>query len=453
MKTPLLGYWKTGVIVWASVVIQPFAQENAGIINLLSLPEYAGVAIPDYITRDNIPENNPVTDMGATLGRVLFYDVRLSKDGTISCSSCHKQEHAFGDTAVASVGVAGTTGRHSMRLVNIRYAEEPTTFWDERAATLEQQTTQPIRDHIEMGFSGQDGDPGFEDLLSRLSSVAEYGILFTAVYGDSEITESRIQMAISQFVRSIQSFDSRYDEGRKLVENDNVDFPNFSETENLGKRLYISGPANGAACLKCHRPPEFDIDPNSRSNGVIGSLGGGSDLTNTRSPTLRDLVGPTGLPNGPFMHDGSLQSLNDVIDHYSNVPDGNRDVDPRVRGQQLNLSASDKLAVVAFLKTLTGSSIYTDKKWSDPFSESGELTLLTMDADGLDISRQDIGGVDSIRIRATVVPSIPHILESSTDLKVWNREQAEVTPGGELDITMPMPDNEGPMFYRLVTDI
>ena len=111
-------------------------------INLSSLENYANQTKPNYITRDN-STGNPITDKGATLGRMLFYDKNLSKNNTISCSSCHKQELAFGDNVVASVGVNGTTGRHSMRLVNARFGNEAKFFWDERAATLEAQTTFP----------------------------------------------------------------------------------------------------------------------------------------------------------------------------------------------------------------------------------------------------------------------------------------------------------------------
>lgn len=112
---------------------------------------YATQAVPDYINRDNTG-GNQITDAGATLGRVLFYDQALSSDFTVSCASCHRQSLAFGDSDVASVGVAGTTARHSMRLVNARFGNEARFFWDERAATLEEQAVQPIQDHIEMGF-------------------------------------------------------------------------------------------------------------------------------------------------------------------------------------------------------------------------------------------------------------------------------------------------------------
>lgn len=121
----------------------------------------------------------PITDAGATLGRVLFYDKKLSVDNTLSCSSCHQQAFAFSDTAIVSKGIMnGVTKRHSMRLVNARFSAEKRFFWDERAETLEDQTTMPIKDHAELGFSGMDGRPTFQDLLKKLEALDYYQELF-----------------------------------------------------------------------------------------------------------------------------------------------------------------------------------------------------------------------------------------------------------------------------------
>jgi cytochrome c peroxidase len=115
---------------------------------------------------ENPPPNNLVTDNGAILGRVLFYDVRLSKNCAVSCASCHDQAKGFGDSEVASTGIEGTTGRHSMRLINSRFARERRFFWDGRANTLEIQTAQPILAYVEMGFSGTNGDQDFPEFFS-----------------------------------------------------------------------------------------------------------------------------------------------------------------------------------------------------------------------------------------------------------------------------------------------
>ena len=367
-------------------VIDPYASISATFgtnINPDALANYANQDVPAYITKDN-SNGNTITDEGATLGRVLFYDKNLSSDNTISCSSCHMQEHAFSDVAVSSTGVNGTTGRHSMRLINTRFANETHFFWDERAETLEEQTTMPIRDHGEMGFSGEDGDLSFDDLIIKLNNIGYYQELFTLAYGTDEITENKIQLALAQFIRSIQSFDSKYDEGRAVAGADGPPFANFTTQENQGKNLCLAPPAfnqagvrvgGGVGCAGCHRLPEFDIDPASLNNGVIGIIGGGGiDTDNTRAPSLRDIVKADGTINSPLMHTGGFTTVEAAIGHYNSInTDNNNNLDPRLTpggiGQQLNMSQQEIAALTAFLKTLTGTNVYTDEKWSDPFPQ------------------------------------------------------------------------------------
>jgi cytochrome c peroxidase len=355
-------------------------RQFAGKINLESLENYSAQITPGYITKSNAGGIN-INDAKATLGRVLFYDKNLSVNNTISCGSCHKQEFAFGDTATFSAGVlGGSTGRHSMRLVNAKFANEMRFFWDERAPNLTQQTTQPIKDHAEMGFSGENGRPQFTALLTKIEAIEYYRELFTFVYNDTRVTEQRMQESLTQFIMSMQSFDAKFDEGRRLVPNDGAPFPNFTATENQGKQLFLTPPAfnpagvrvgGGAGCQGCHRAPEFDIDPNSRNNGVIAAKGGGIDITNTRSPSLRDLQNNNGRVNGPLMHTGFFRSLNAIIDHYNAISGENTNLDPRLRPggrlQQLALNDTEKQALVAFLQTLSGRDIYTNVKWGNPF--------------------------------------------------------------------------------------
>ena len=359
----------------------------SGTIDLDDLFNYETQNIPSYITKDNTPETNQINNEITTLGRVLFYDKNLSENNTIACASCHQQAFAFSDPLTSSVGLnGGNTGRHSMRLVNSRFSNEEKFFWDERATSLENQVTQPIQDHIEMGFSGTNGDPDFNELIAKLSAIDYYQTLFDFAYGNSTINEDKIQRALSQFIRSIQSFDSKFDEGFLQSPNLNAPFPNYTPQENLGKQLFLNPPPNGGAgCAGCHAPPEFDIDPNTLNNGVIGVIGSTTevDLTNTRSPSLRDLVNPDGSLNGPLMHDGSMTSLLQVINHYNSIPNNpaNNNLDNRLQGpgnqtQQLNLTINEKSALEAFLKTLSGSDIYTNEKWSDPFDEEGNISIV-----------------------------------------------------------------------------
>ncbi len=351
-------------------------------IDLSALADYVNRRTPDYIRAPNAV-TNPVTDAGATLGRVLFYDRALSVDDTVSCASCHQQANAFGDSRVVSRGVeGGLTGRHSMRLVNTQWSDELAFFWDERATDLEDQVTQPIRDHNEHGFSGQNGRPDFADLITKLEGIEYYEELFAFAFGTPEITEARMQSALAQFVNSIVSFDSRFDEGRAQVTDPFAPFPNFTFDENQGKNIYMSGPEdNGAGCNRCHAAPSFAVFEDSGNIGLIRVAGNptATDFSVVRSPSLRDVFKPDGRPNGPFMHDGSM-TMAQVMDHYDAIP---VPTDPAVEqefmatidqqlvqfGQveRLNLTQVEKDQVIAFLRTLSGQAIYTDPKWSDPF--------------------------------------------------------------------------------------
>lgn len=421
---------------------------QSGILDLTKLGNYADQPVPPYITRSNTPADNPVTDAGATLGRVLFYDKRLSRNNTVSCSSCHRQEHAFSDPATASVGVNGTTGRHSMRLVNARFGAEPRFFWNERAQSLEAQTTQPIRDHAEMGFSGTGGDPGFADLVTKLSAIEEYRVLFAATFGDFIINEERVQRALAQFVRSIQSFDSKYDVGRATAP-DNQNFANFTAAENRGKQIFLGPPPAGAGCAGCHRPPEFDIDPASLNNGVTNALGGGADLGNTRSPSLRDLVKPNGQPNGGFMHTGAFATLGSVVAHYNAIPGDNPGLDPRLRRpggvQNLNLTAQQQSDIVAFLATLTGTAIYTDARWSNPFNAEGGIEFIILPSSALTLTDNGNGRAT---LAAHAAPGLLYALQMSQDLSTWSTAGTMVSDAaGNFATTIPM---EGRAFCRIV---
>jgi cytochrome c peroxidase len=350
-------------------------------IDLKNLANYANQTVPFYITKRN---GTVASNAKATLGRVLFYDKNLSSNNTVSCASCHQQSSAFGDPNLTSTGVNGTTGRHSMRLINTAFSAETRFFWDERATSLENQTTKPIQDHKEMGYSGQDGDQNLNDLLTKLKAISYYQVLFKSAYGDTDITEARLQESLASFIRSIQSFDSKYDAGRINAPNDGAPFANFTALENQGKNLFLAPPqldangmriGGGAGCGGCHRAPEFDIIPNSGNNGVIGIIGGGTDYTVTRSPSIRDVVKVDGSSNGAFMHNGFTNQLLGVVNHYNQIPiasvTGNSNLDPKLRPQgnpqNLQLTTTEKDALVAFMQTLSGTNVYTDKKWSNPF--------------------------------------------------------------------------------------
>lgn len=335
-------------------------------IDFTAVANYAAPTLPAYYdasVADNTPANNPVTDKTATLGRVLFYDKNLSFNNTISCASCHQQANGFGDNNRFSVGFSGTafTTAHAMRLGNLRYYAPGSAFWDKRAASIEIQASQPIQNAIEMGFDSSHG--GIAALLSKTQGISYYPALFTFAFGDSAITELRIQQALAQFERAIIASNSRWDQGYSLTYNPAL--PNkglgtaiasFSAAENRGRALFMGGPANGGAgCAACHVPPAFALNANSRSNGLDAG-----ETTVFKSPSLKNVA-----LGSAFMHDGRFSTLDQVVEHYSSGIKAGPALDNRLPPPGLNLTTTDKADLVAFLKTLSDTS--SDSRFSNPF--------------------------------------------------------------------------------------
>ncbi len=358
-------------------------QTPPAVLNLpASVFNYANVNLPPTFTRpnvmdqDNEPDSNRVTDWGATLGRVLFYDKALSLNNTIACASCHQQEHGFSDPEVFSKGFeGGLTSRNSMGLANARYYTPGAFFWDERAASLEEQVLMPIQDHLEMGLS-------LDELTQKLNQLDYYPELFQLTFGDEAINSRRVSLALSQFIRAMVSFQSKYDEGLRTIPpgNDqaNTPFSNYSDSENLGKALFFSPRTN---CAACHGTINF-VAPGPRNNGLdlnfadngIGSVSG--------DPRQNGLFKVNSLRNiemtAPYMHDGRFATLEEVVEHYNSgiQPHPNLSPQLRVPGNQgpnnvqpiqMSLSEEEKQALVNFLKTLTDHSFLTDERFSDPF--------------------------------------------------------------------------------------
>lgn len=352
----------------------------SGILNLPSdFYNYANPDLPNHFVTgqvagiDNTPNNNPVTDEGATLGRVLFYDKTLSGNNTVSCASCHIQERGFADESAFSVGFeGGLTGRNSMGLANARYYDNGRFFWDERANTLEDQVLMPIQDQVEMGLT-------LNELVSKIQDQDYYQPLFTDAFGSSDVTSDRISLALSQFVRSMVSYESRYDEGLAAVNGDeDDDFPNFTELENIGKDLFFS---NRTQCSNCHETATFSGDQ-ARNNGldavltdlgVAGVTGNNNDQGEFKVNSLRNIA-----LTGPYMHDGRFNTLREVVQFYNNGVQDSPGLDNRLRAggggrgnngnvRRLNLNGQEMDALVAFLNTLTDESFLTDEKFSNPF--------------------------------------------------------------------------------------
>jgi cytochrome c peroxidase len=342
-------------------------------LNVRQLPNYLGPLPPYYLaavtSTDNTPPENPLTNTGATLGRVLFFDRRLSTNDSVSCASCHSQALGFTDPRQFSTGVtpAVATSTHSMRLGNARFYGGRRFFWNRRAPTLEIQATQPIQNPIEMGFDSAHG--GLPALFQKMSALPYYPELFRLVYGDPAITEVRIQRAIAQYVRSMVSTHSRWDDGYAQTFNPadpgrglGTPIPGFTTEEERGRVLFIMPPQQGGAgCAGCHVPPTYALAANSRSNG----LDAGETIL-FKSPSLKNVA-----VSGPYMHDGRMATLEAVVEHYSmGIQDGPA-LDPQLRpnGQplRLNLPPADKAALVAFMRTLSDPQLAGDPRFTNPF--------------------------------------------------------------------------------------
>jgi cytochrome c peroxidase len=345
----------------------------------LNLPSHfttnvAGQPLPTSINgTDNTPATNPITNDGATLGRVLFYDKKLSANGTIACASCHKQDKGFSDDATLSLGFdGGTTGRHSMTLINARFYQRGRFFWDERATTLEEQVLMPFQDPVEMGMT-------LEQIVNKVQEQSYYPELFQKAFGSTEVTSDKIAKALAQFVRSIVSYSSKYDQGRATVASPGANFPNFTTEENTGKNLFFQTiPNGGGACFGCHTTEAFiSANPGPQNNGLdltsTTDLGVGDVFTN---PIFVGRFKTTSLRNieltAPYMHDGRFATLEEVVEHYNSGIKAHPTLSPALTDGngnpvQLNLTSSEKAALVAFLKTLTDNSVSTETKWSNPF--------------------------------------------------------------------------------------
>ncbi len=320
--------------------------------------------VQPILGQDNMPGTNLTTDLGATLGRVLFYDKRLSTNLAVSCSSCHQREHGFSDPRKFSVGFnGGLTGRNSMGLSNARWYQRRHFFWDERANTLEDQVLQPIQNSVEMGMT-------LPALTNRLASEPFYTNLFTRAFGSPAVTSDRISRALAQFVRSIVSVKSKFDTG---VTNN---FANLTAQENLGRQVFL-GQVGNATCAACHGTDNFVPGSALNNNGLefpfvdrgVGAITGlTTDDGKFKVPSLRNIE-----LTAPFMHDGRFATLEEVVEFYASGVVNNPNLSPPLRGPngqplRLNLDAAQKAALVAFMKTLTDLSVTADDKFSDPFN-------------------------------------------------------------------------------------
>ena len=261
-----------------------------------------------------------------------------------------------------------------MSLVNARYYRRGRFFWDERAVSLEEQVLLPFFDPIEMGL-----EP--DSLLDVVARIPYYADLFEQAFGNPEPSLDRLSSALSQFIRSIVSYRSKYDKGREQVNSSLTDFPNFNERENLGKRLFFQPRSEGFSCFECHATEGFVATPlGPQNNGLDASFGKDLGVFETFSsrpdlrgsfkiPTLRNIA-----VTAPYMHDGRFRTLMDVINHYNEGVQPHPELSPFMKGAngrpfQLGLNEQEKQALVDFLHTLTDRELNGDPMFSDPFVE------------------------------------------------------------------------------------
>jgi len=294
------------------------------------------------------PAENPITEAKTALGEKLFFDRVLSKDRSVSCSTCHEPEHAFADTRPLAVGIFGRVGkRHSPALINRGFGR--IHFWDGRAATLEQQVLMPIQDPNEMDLT-------LDEAVSRLAADRSYVTAFQDVFGGPPAADG-LSRALATFLRSIRSDSSAYD---KFVGGDTTA---LTDEQKLGLNLF----RGKGRCIICHAEPFF-TDESFRNTGIawrvdpilgVGALqdegraaisGVGPDRGAFKTPTLREVAN-----SAPYMHDGSLPTLDDVVNFYDGGGRPNPTLFPLVR--PIGFTPDEKKAVVAFLRSLSSSSI------------------------------------------------------------------------------------------------
>ena len=288
-----------------------------------------------------IPDNNPMTVEGVTLGKKLFHDKILSADGTQSCASCHFQAAGFSDTNRFSEGIDGSFGdRNASTIVNAGW--NTSNFWDGRATTLEDQAFGPVVNPIEMNNSWQ-------NVENTLNANTTYKDLFKKTFNIDDIDSTHVVMAIAQFERTLISANSKYD---KYLRNE----IQLSPSELNG--LVIFNTEKGD-CFHCHSTDMF-IDNLFHNNGLDAEpftdlglakvTGIDSDNGKFKTPTLRNIEF-----SAPYMHDGRFSTLEQVVEHYNSGGKYSTTVDPLMKklGVGLQLTEQEKQDLIAFLKTLS----------------------------------------------------------------------------------------------------
>lgn len=334
---------------------------------------------PFYFSLFELPADNPLTNEGVELGRMLFYETNLSKDNSISCATCHQQSKAFTDGKIVAIGIRGQElDRNTMSLVNMLWSA-PHKFWDGRATNLEDQALQPIQNLKEM-------DLEISELLFRLNNNPVYKVKFKLAFNTNNIKKEHIAKALAQFQRTLISQDSKYD---KFLKGE----LQLSEQEQRGLQSFFTHPdpsvgLRGSNCGDCHRNfltdgfnDGFDgfannglEDDEHLENGLFSVTKNPLDKGKFKIPSLRNIA-----LTAPYMHDGRFNTLEEVLDHYNNHIRMSSTLDILIRDASneyrepsdpiaLKLSKEDINDIIAFLKALTDSTFITNEKYANPFT-------------------------------------------------------------------------------------
>lgn len=336
-------------------------------LNLPSEPfNYTNLSLDSKFNLLETQIKSSVTDHGATLGRVLFYDTKLSKNNSVACASCHQQKLGFADNKDFSLGFEGKKSlRNSHGLCNT--AIKKSFFWDGRETKMNNLVLQPVRDHIEMGLDNT------LSLENRIKDAPYYKELFENAFGTSEITAERISKALSEFVNSIVSTNAPVDDILGDIWGTDPTFPdNFTQEQKEGGMLFFGK----AKCASCHAVGSMQQDFGQ-------DIGLESDYTNKDSGFGQINPGQEGIfkipslinvaMTAPYMHDGRFKTLKDVVEHYNSKIQNSKNLSWTLTDQnteqpiRLGLNETEKKSLVAFLSTFTDNEILSHKKYSDPF--------------------------------------------------------------------------------------
>lgn len=311
-----------------------------------------GISIDLSSLTDSHGKHIEITPERVRLGRWLFYDRRLSGDGSVGCVTCHQPEYAFSEPTPVASGIRGQKGkRKAPTFINMASTLYPHFFWDGRAGSLEDQALGPIANPVEMGSS-------HESMVATLTKVEGYRPYFKEAFGSETITKERVAQAIASYERTRMSGNSPYDRWR-YAKDDNA----ISQQAKDGYDLFF----NKARCNQCHLGDNFTDsrfhnlgvgwNPKTKTfsdegrwvitKGTVDAGFGDSDRGAFKTPTLREVT-----KHAPYMHDGSIATLREVVELYNRGGDKNPYLDPKI--EPLKLTPAEIDAIVAFMKTLEG---------------------------------------------------------------------------------------------------